>query len=354
MKKAFVIAYCQQNLGDDMFVRCLLRRYPQVSFQSMVAKKNCKAFCNEKNMKLPGKLAYFAQRALLKLKIFSVEAMRKGAAKKCDFVVRIGGSIFIENATADVRTPINYHSNEFVVGANFGPYRTQAFLDGRKKLLKGCVDVCFREKYSHDLLSELGNVRYAPDVLFGYPSFPKKQKGNGVGISVIAMEGRGQLAHSADEYYKIIAQSCDALLEKGLPVTLLAFCEKEGDAKAAERILLDVSSKEKVGVRLYDGDIDSFLDAMNDCEFIIATRFHAMVLGWAMGKNVLPVIYSNKQTHVIEDVGYDGYTWNYLEGELPSAQSLVAHCLETRNTLDTELLAKSAQSQFSALDRFLK
>ena len=35
MKKVYLHAYCQQNLGDDMFILRMVRRYPKVRFYAM-------------------------------------------------------------------------------------------------------------------------------------------------------------------------------------------------------------------------------------------------------------------------------------------------------------------------------
>ena len=50
MKKVFVHAYCRQNLGDDMFVLRLLRRYPDVKFYAAVDPRYRTAFASENNL----------------------------------------------------------------------------------------------------------------------------------------------------------------------------------------------------------------------------------------------------------------------------------------------------------------
>lgn len=356
MLKAYIIAYCRQNLGDDMFVQSLVRRYPGILFNCNIAPINGKAFCLEKNLKMPSRLDFFLQRALNKLKLQVKDQYRRKRAKKSDLVIRIGGSIFIEDpsSSADHRDFSNYHNNEYIIGANFGPYYTDDYLKSVKMNLEGCTDICFRDKYSYNMFKNNTHVRYAPDVLFGYKFYPEYRHGNGVGISVIAAHERTALAQLGEAYYDTIAEVCDLLITKKIPVRLFAFCEREGDMRAIDCILERTSNKDLIEICQYAGNIDGVLTEINACEYMIATRFHAMILAWAMGKKVLPVIYSQKQAHVLDDLSYDGYVWNLLGGELPVAGEIVKQCLAAENTLDMDYLAKNAEKQFAGIDMFLQ
>ena len=69
MKKAYIVAYCQQNLGDDMFVRSLVRRYPQIRFYCLASEWVNTAFREEHNLKMPGTCVRFIRRALINMKI---------------------------------------------------------------------------------------------------------------------------------------------------------------------------------------------------------------------------------------------------------------------------------------------
>ncbi|MEI3326743.1 MAG: polysaccharide pyruvyl transferase family protein [Thomasclavelia sp.] len=50
-----------------------------------------------------------------------------------------------------------------------------------------------------------------------------------------------------------------------------------------------------------DTDLEGILNCIGSAEIVIATRFHAMILGWCMGKKTLPIVYSSKMTHVLEE-----------------------------------------------------
>ena len=108
------------------------------------------------------------------------------------------------------------------------------------------------------------------------------------------------------------------------------------------------------GQYLYSGDPEAMLTAMNNCRCLVATRFHAMILGWVLQKNVVPVIYSGKQTQVLKDVRFTGPMWNALEGEDISAEALLSAALADTGQLDITDLRQRAKGQFAALDAFLQ
>lgn len=356
MKKVFIIAYSCLNLGDDLFIRTLVRRYPQTEFWLYTGLRYKVPFASEPNLKCSSTFTYFTVAALKKLKIFGRHAEREYFAKKLHNVVRIGGSIFIEPPNWSSGGDLSRKSsavNTFYIGANFGPYRSEGFLRETRDRIRDAQDCCFRDSASFALFQDMPSVRLAPDVLFGYPYYPQEKTGNGIGISVISLESRRDLKAMKDEYYKTIADVCLKCQQKEIPVTLFAFCKQEGDVHAIEDILSQIKDRSGIEACVYNGDLDSFMNKLNECEYMLATRFHAMVLGWSMGKKVLPIVYSHKQTNVIQDIGFSGRIWNLLGGEKYDGSRLLNDCLENP-ALEIGHLKLDAQKQFEALDLFLK
>ena len=89
-------------------------------------------------------------------------------------------SIIIQNSTYDKEYVFdNFNANTFIIGANFGPYTSEEFLFHAIQQISKTRDCCLRDRYSYNLLSkQLSNVRYAPDILFGYSYLPKEKSGN--------------------------------------------------------------------------------------------------------------------------------------------------------------------------------
>ncbi len=347
MKKIFIDAYTKMNLGDDMFLLSLVRRYPNTQFFVKAEEKHAAAYSDEKNLTV---LEARKKNRILKQLEYRF---------KYDGYVKLGGSIFMERPNEKSRAPLPrfvskvFNRNKFVIGANFGPYYTDNFLERAKASFYGYRGVSFRDTYSAELFSEFENITKAPDILFGYANYPEYNAGNGVGISVIAPENKLTVDKYADRYYNIIVEICEILISRKIPVTLFGFCEFEGDGEAIDRILKMLSNPSAVKTSVYRGDVDSFLREINGCESIIASRFHASVIGMTMKKKVYPIIYSPKQTNMLKDISFGGAVFDMYGGYFPSAESVVDECFSDRSVTCTDAFASDSEKQFCAMDKFI-
>ena len=98
--------------------------------------------------------------------------------------------------------------------------------------------------------------------------------------------------------------------------------------------------------------MDATLEQLNECEYIVATRFHAMVIGWCLSKKVFPVVYSDKQLNVMQDIGYRGSWWDLRKPEADSDIRLMEHIMAAC-AVDVKDCQQHAQEQFEALDRYI-
>ncbi len=349
-KYIFIKAYFQNNLGDDMFVHYLAMRYPNVNFLAYANKEKTLTFQHLKNIRFSSSVFVFLDRIankLLKKRIWNHLFEKKAIG-----TVFIGGSVFIE--PPDFRKPSSYFcpQNMYYIGCNFGPYRTQAYLDFIRYRIEKASDICFRDTLSYNVFSDLPNVRVAPDVLFGYPCFSEKRNGEGIGISVIALEHREGLSEKAELYYKAIAKVIDFCYEMNIPVKLFSFCKVEGDEAAIHQIREKATHKDFATI-CYNGNVNEILDEINSCEYMIATRFHAMIIGWCMHKKVFPIVYSQKQLSVMNDVDYKGMYWN-LKDESYESDNLLTDCLKAERYGDLSETITKANAQFSGFDKFVE
>lgn len=349
----YLIAYCKNNLGDDLFIRTIVRRYPNEKFYLCAPPKYTKVFTEEKNLFVPNRIVYFAlrlQQKLLRKKGRMINFIRFRTAKA---VVQIGGSIFIEHFSKEKTMHFDKHSHNFLIGCNFGPYKTEKFFQYGKRKIASSEDCCFRDLYSFNLFKELLNVRCAQDVLFGIPNLPQLSESNGyVGISVIDMSNRPDLNSFKEKYKLGIVEICNRWIKLGKKVKLLCFCRAEGDEDFALHIKTIVNSNETLSICTYEGDIDRFLKELSMCDIVYATRFHAMILGWKMKKRVIPIVYSIKQKNVMDDLGYMGTRWNIMEGEI-FKESLVNDIPECIDDETIKQLSENSQLQFLGFDNFL-
>ena len=346
-----IFAYCRCNLGDDLFILTLLRRYPQKRFFLRGYPAFVRIFKNEPNIRIGSRAVSFITRAADKLHKGLLDPVMTKAASGREATVRIGGSVFIEKKDGkEVRFP-EKNKHFFIIGANFGPFQTKYFLESRGAKIRSASDCCFRDSYSYHLFSDYPQVRFAPDVLFGCPFLPQPANGEFVGISVIDFSQHASLGSLTRAYEQGIKAICEHWIAANKPIKLLGFCEAEGDGAVMERIVSACSCPDKIQRVMYKGDVDRFLTEINSCEVIYATRFHAMILGWTLNKNVVPVIYSEKQTHVIEDIDFKGAVWD-AAGSAPVSEEVLS---AQNGRLDPALLGKlraDAEKQFLGLDTF--
>jgi colanic acid/amylovoran biosynthesis protein len=87
-------------------------------------------------------------------------------------------------------------------------------------------------------------------------------------------------------------------------------------------------------------------EAIAQSEFVVATRFHATILALAAGRPVLPVVYSDKTLHVLEDLGFDGGVIDLRKDEDYTA-------FDKPGYFDVEQQKKNAQKHFEKLDQVL-
>ena len=346
MKKIFVRAYCQSNLGDDLFVLHLVKKYPKTLFYLYAVEENQRAFDNMRNLRLPTVWDRLRRKGV---HLLGEQDRFDGSC--LDGTVVIGGSILWEGA------PLDFGQSGkpcFLIGANCESTYSPEFRRKLETALSGVTGCCFRDSASYAQFSTLPNVIWAPDVLFDYePGLPKKA-GQGIGISVVSEKGAFREKALRERYFASIARLCALCLEQKIPVRLLSFCAAEGDEDAVARILDQVPQPEEIQVSFYRGDPQAFLADMNTCQTIVATRFHAMILGWVLGKNVVPIIYSTKQTQVLADCGFCGPMWNALENRDMTGEELLEAIRTEQGKLDISNLKERSKAQFAALDRFLQ
>ena len=350
-KKILVKAYLASNLGDDMFVLQLVHRYPNVDFLIFSAGVHANVFKKCHNVRIvPPRLFDLDNLFYCFLKIRPITFM---LSKIVLAVVHIGGSIFIEPKQWREENYKLPKATRFYLGANFGPYQTERFLKNVEKRLSLALDVCFRDTYSYDKFSHLKNVRHAPDILFGYSNYPEICEGEYLGISVIDLCGREGLAEMEGQYLDFLTENVEAFYQKGIKTKLFVFCEREGDLRAAQKIV-SMLEPSRAEICVYDQNVEDFLEAINSCRYIIATRFHAMVIGFALKKRVFPIIYSDKQSNVLSDLNYSGFCWNLLDGVCCPITPEQLFDGMSEGGMDIDNVRLLSQNHFEKLDQYLE
>ena len=346
-KNIFLVGYTANNLGDDLFIRILLERYSKTKF-TIVADRKYEKKMNRKNLNVLNDKLYKINEYINKYIIHSKHSYFDILASKYDATVIIGGSMYIEPTGAFVNNCLYEKKPYYILGINFGPYKTNRYYFKALDFFKSAEDVCFRDKNSYELFSSLSNVRLAPDIVFSL-SLPSVEEKNELFISVMNFKNKENLARFHDNYITTIINYIKENINNFDVINLVSFCKKEGDEEGIKEILESLSSYEigKVKSLYYKNNIDELLVAVAKSSVILATRFHSIVLGLSAGKRVIPICYNNKSQNLLVDLGFKDYivTLNNLNIVKLREISLKPN--------DLQNLKNEAEKHFDALDRYI-
>ncbi|HEM6309405.1 TPA: polysaccharide pyruvyl transferase family protein [Streptococcus suis] len=312
MKKVFVYAYVNKNLGDDLFLKVLKDRFPNWEFTVFVSDKNEASYLEKYGFNVWEYSRFYRRFDKVCYKLFKQTPFLKRELSKYDETLIIGGSMFMEEG----RWQDNYYYYDrlqqlsrkiTVIGANFGPVKTDHFLSAYQDLFSKFDGIVFRDKPSLEYFEGFNNISIAPDAVFNL-ELPAAEKENRVGISVVNLANRPALQQYEVAYISLMKKTIRFFLSKGYRVHLLSFCEAEGDLEMCDR--LKQGFNDDVKLISYDGEINQFLELFASYSYVVGTRFHSMILGWLSGSKVLPIAYSSKTINVIDELNPDSF---YIE-----------------------------------------
>ncbi|MBO4467772.1 MAG: polysaccharide pyruvyl transferase family protein [Clostridia bacterium] len=362
-RKIMLYGFFGHNLGDDVFFDILLKRYPDTLFYVFFHAHYEPFFEKYNNVR------YYPYERPLVDKINRFGGKFKNGMlfeeillRLCDAAVHIGGSVYqqigdYENDLS-IRKKRHRHAKRFFgITNNFGPFYTEDYKTTWETEFKKFTALSFRDKYSYDLFSHLKNVTWAPDLLFSLdPPEGAVTKEKTVAISVInpRAEFRKMEKEKADGYMTALEELTKALTDKGYTVSLLGFCNLEDDTDAINEIYESLPENSKKSVKLcpYTNDFSDTLDILARSEYVVSTRFHASVLGYAFSKKVLPVSYNIKVTNMLNDLSVSDYI-EFDEIGKYSGEELIGMLLKAAPH-DIRDIKKSALSHFKALDDFIE
>lgn len=364
MKSVVLYAYDKVNLGDDLFLHTITKRYPSVHFFLWSDKKNKRTFATLENLTVIDSESRLV-RFLNQIRPSIVSRYKNWQSKKADAVVYIGGSIFIEYETwPSILNWWNYqadNNNLYILGANFGPYHSEYYRSEMAGVFDKAQDVCFRERYSFDLFQG-HQVRWAPDILFTYPMPNPPKIKHQIFFSVINCNKKSEGTHPLSLYQKDYLKNLTFLIQeyihRGYSIVLSSFCKEEGDEEIISLLEARFRNEAVIPGQLqclfYDGtNAEKILQAIAESELVLASRFHAMIFGMAAGRPVFPIAYSDKTIHVLQDLGFQG-NYTDLRKHQPISIQAVEENRMLCNTISVKKWSREAEHHFYKLDDKLK
>lgn len=340
MKKVVVKYYSRLNLGDDLFIVLLANEFPDISFRLLGNPLYIFRIKNRpknlrpqyiKNLLLSG-VSFLSCRFRSLDKFY--RKLEKVMQLHADVFIHISGSIFMETSQkdssgylepakiVDFESAIEERKNKtnqtscnkkgkVIIGANIGPVYTEEYLQNIKKDISNCLSVCVRDLYSYELCRDLDNVAYAPDVIFNLKranKLQKKENRKSVVFSIINAKAKAEFRTQAEKYFKLLAKSIDELSNE-YNIELVSFCEREGDMEGINEIYNHLSpncNKTNIRIHNYKGNLEDIIGIIEYCDFVVASRFHSMILGLLFNKPIFPICYGAKMMHYLNDVKFIG------------------------------------------------
>lgn len=350
-KPVVVRAYINNNLGDDLFLYILAKRY---SNQKFIAFSRTRSYLNLPNLRIiyvPRFLNKF-----VKLVTFNKIDMAYPKLKNHPLEVLIGGSMFIEGRSSE--NYLNTNKKNFYLGCNFGPYQTEDYLKKYYKIFSKVNDVCFRDKYSYDLFKTLTNVRMASDIVFSLPESDKtrpyiKNQESYVVISIMDF-AQNNLETQEEEYLKFLHSVIKKFILQKYRIVLISFCKKDGDELGIRKVLglqFTESERAQVDTYFYHGDIMEVLQLFKNATAVVGTRFHSTVLGLHFGIPTLPIIYSQKTKKMLASIRFAGKIFDFDKNW--HIDDYINELFYLQPKIDQEI-HHNAENHFMKLDRELK
>jgi len=368
----FVKLFAELNLGDDLFLKILIDRYPNIKFILRARDEYKIIFGQNNNLEIRQDL-FVRRTKSISYKVASVlrrtfyPSSYKNLLVKLikhqylndfessDVFVSIGGSIFIQPKTLPYYTDVEYYNivgrefqHIFFLGCNFGPYTDTHYLNNYRQIFSKATDVCFRDEKSWKLFSDLDNVRYRPDIVFGL-EFPKSSsKEKSVGFSVVSARN----GINKDAYLKKYAEIVSSYQKAGYEIYFFSFCKKQGDEDTIEEIIKLLVDDNNINRVYYNGKIDEFVSIYSSIKKMYCGRFHSMILSMIFDQEIYPIAYSKKMNNVLNDIGYEGEIIEMEDFHLINPENLDSQI--SRNSYDIENVKRESINQFEKLDLILK
>jgi len=359
--KIYLDSYLNNNLGDDLMIDLVCKRYSFCDFY--VGNSNCldNSACANNNLHvvksfIPTQREYIKRiinKIISYLGFPKIQLMRNMNSQVFDLNLTLGGSVYMQvtesswiNKVRDEEYVIKKCKKNAVIGCNFGPFSDKNFKIRHCELFKKYDVVTFRDKFSYNLFADMENTKCYPDILFNLQL--KSIPAGRLGISVNSLNNIG-ISKNKEKYIRGIERII-SFYEDKYDIWLLSFCENEGDLDACEEIIKRFGLEKKISIYNHTKVEDS-LEFLRTFNAMICTRFHASVLAIILGIPFVPIIYSDKTTNMLDDIGYNGYRWDIKNGNEVDLNSVIFQ-LETSWQVSSTVI-EGAKGHLKELDSII-
>lgn len=366
MKDVWLFACIEKNIGDDLFVYTISKRYPDIQF-TITSDADYGSLSELKNLVFSDDLkrwiwaSSIGENSIAKRMVgYVLQKVFEFKIKKKDIAVYIVGNAFKnlnyvgKFQTRWIKERLKLADEFYLLSTNFGPFNDNRWVLDCSGVFSEMADVCFRDKDSFAYFKNIKCVRYAPDAVFCLGKKKNKAK-KMLLISVIdfSFDIRGdELRKKTMLYEEKMVDIANGYISDGYEVIFLN-SNKNQDQIASERIIQKIMIKKNIRVINYDGDLTVVFDLYKNAGSIIATRLHTIVLAFLYGIPVIPIEYDIKVTNLLKMCRFKGCSISLDDLEILNYDFVKRVLLEYTFVLSDEIIEK-ANEQFECLDKKLK
>lgn len=361
MKNVLLYGVLSVNLGDDLFFKIILERYPQTRFIIFAPEVYKSILSNYPNCVVVSKsdsVIKIISRFLDFVHLPKSLGIYLYLFKKfnIDLFLIAGGSLFIEGNSNLPRLIKNIHKLTYVfrkvkicvIGSNFGPCITDGWRKTVEKSLHYVADVCFRDIQSFRTFSSLPNVRWGNDIVFHQAPSYYKEKSKVLCVNIRSVDNWPTLKPYKERYLQQTKDIIEKYQSNGYNIKLLSFCSQYGDNEITDELYEILERKENVSRFYYNGELNECLEAITTAESILATRFHAIILGLIYDLKIIPISYSIKTENMLKTLG----VWDDIYDYNAFCNSSI-DCILNK-AIGSYSINQSNNRQFDYLDKILK
>lgn len=343
-----VMAYIDCNLGDDLMLDILIKKYPQHTFYLLGGSDKNNFENKYPNIKL------IRLRELCKY-IFKLQG-----------VVVIGGSLFQDYKEGYKSYRLRniilkgfkiLKKKVCIMGANIGPIYSEECMEIFKKTFKYSNYISVRDKKSYEILKEnnIKNCNCYPDIVFNYQDNNSMEDidGNRLGISIINYCRNTD--HKQEYIDKMVELINKYLIEHEYKTVYLFGFDSgdENDGEVIDIIIEKIILKDRVYRVIYNGNVDRFLECFKKCSFIIGTRFHSIILALKYQIPFIPIIYSIKTENLLNDINYNNNKYHYNSMNEFNVEEIINTIDDCKGFKVNEEYINLSKGHFNYLDSIL-
>lgn len=304
--KIYLLSFVDTNFGDNLFIHTVATRYQEYDFYMVVNEEYRESYellCKyEKNIHLVSGQA---------IETFLTDM---------DGMLVVGGDMFGNSTYKTLREQISTIRKKggFVVFLGISLFTKYSL---RSKICQGLMF----SKANHIVVRESKTYSQIKKLMIRTPIISSTDMAFNTDVSVagnmdphtgtVGISVRKKIPRNSSDAYKQYCYGMANLAMKHLnessqnTVRFLAFSKGVYDDEAVSREIMQLCPeeyRERMECISFDGDVENYILEIQKCEKLLCTRFHALVFAILLNKSFIPIIYEDKMTRLLDEVGYDG------------------------------------------------